>query len=123
MKKIYSSACLLVIIFMVMGCTLPMLQPELPQTPEDKSATYMSYYMAQMRDYGQRMNEAAAAPKAVTELDKTIIRAKYTFLQNAWKPIALYDSYANMGTIPPATLEREIMDIIGVLERALKEAK
>ena len=95
------------------------LMPQLPQTPRDKSSVFMSYYMAQLNDYNARYAIAAQSDE-VSELEVNILNAKYTFLMTAWQPIAVYDSYAAAGEIPPGELEAQINGLIGALENAIK---
>jgi len=114
--KFKTSAVLLMLVIFITGCAA--LMPQVPQTPRDKSAVFMSYYMAQLQDYEARYTQAELG--VPTDLDIKILTIKYEFLQNAWKPIALYDSYVTSGTIPPATLEAEINGLIGMLERSLQ---
>lgn len=111
---------LLVVTLMVTGCA--MLQPQLPETPQDKSDLFVSFYMAQLLDYNQRY-AAATQSEVVTAMELAILEAKYEFLQVAWEPIALYDSYVNNGEIPPAALEAEINGLITILEGALERGR
>ena len=111
---------LLVVAFMVTGCA--MFQPQLPQTPRDKADVFMSFYMAQLLDYNRRY-AIAEQSDVVSAMEINILNAKYEFLQVAWEPIALYDSFADAGTIPPAKLEMEIMALMDILENALREGR
>jgi len=118
--KFKKLAPILLLVILFTGCA--MLQPQLPETPQDKSSFFMSYYMAQLNDYNARYAIAEQADE-VSALEVHILNAKYTFLMNAWKPIALYDSYTSAGTIPPAELEVQINSYITLLEDMLKEGK
>jgi hypothetical protein len=110
----------LVLIFSIMGCA--MLQPTLPETPRDKSDLYMGYYMAQLLDYNNRYT-VAMQNDVIGAMELKILEAKYTFLQKAWEPIALYDSYITDGKIPPPGLQDEIDGLISLLENALEEGR
>jgi len=115
--KFKKLAPILLLVILFTGCA--MLQPQLPQTPQDKSTVFMSYYMAQLRDYNARYAVASQAEE-VEALEIHILNAKYTFLTNAWQPIALYDSFAAAGEIPPAELEAQVNGLITLLENAIK---
>lgn len=115
----FAAVCALLVISFT-ACA--MLQPQLPQTPQDTSTFFMSYYMAQMRDYTARY-AAASQSDVVAAMEAEILMAKYEFLTRAWEPIALYDSYVTSGAIPPATLEAEINALILSLENSLKEGR
>ena len=115
--KFKKLAPILLLVILFTGCA--MLQSQLPQTPRDKSAVYMSYYMAQLRDYNARYAVAMQAEE-VEALEVHILNAKYTFLMNAWQPIAIYDSYAAAGEIPPAELEAQINGLISMLENLVR---
>jgi cytolysin (calcineurin-like family phosphatase) len=108
----------LVLVIFITSCAMFTL----PQTPQDKSSFFMSYYMAQLKDYNARY--AAIQPgDAVSDLDKTILEAKYAFVMNAWYPIAAYDGYVSTGEVPPAALEQQVFGLIDGLERFLQEGK
>ena len=112
-------AAILMLVIFFTGCAAFM--PQMPQTPQDKSTFFMSYYMAQLKDYNARYD--VAVNEGVSDLDKQILTAKHAFLINAWNPIALYDSYAAAGEVPPAELEAQINGLIDRLENMLKEGQ
>ncbi len=109
---------ILVLVIFITSCAMFTL----PQTPQDKSSFFMSYYMAQLQDYNARYS-AVEAGDVVSDLDKAILKAKYTFVMNAWMPIAIYDGYVTSGEVPPAALEQQVFGLIDVLERVLQEGK
>jgi hypothetical protein len=115
--KFKKLAAILMLVIFVTSCAAFM--PQLPQTPQDKSAFFMSYYMAQLKDYDMRYESAMVVPP--TDFEVKIIEIKYEFLQRAWKPIAIFDGYVASGTIPPVGLEEEINALIGILESQLQE--
>ena len=108
----------LVLVIFITSCAMFTL----PQTPQDKSSFFMSYYMAQLQDYNARY-AAVQSRDVVSDLDKAILNAKYMFLQEAWYPIAAYDGYVRLGEVPPAVLESQILGIIDFLEQRLQEGK
>jgi hypothetical protein len=112
-------AAILMLVIFFTGCAA--LMPQLPQTPEDKSTFFMSYYMAQLQDFNARYD--AAMNVGASDFDKQVLSAKHAFLMNAWSPIAMYDSYAQAGEIPPAELEAQINGLIDRLENMLKEGQ
>ena len=113
------AAAIVLLVTFLTGCA--MLTPQLPQTPRDKASVFMSYYMAQLKDYNDRYTSAQLSGVVVSELERDVLEAKYEFLIHAWEPIAMYDSYVTAGTIPPATLEAKINGLIGILEDKLRK--
>ena len=118
--KFKKLAVLSMLVIFLTGCAAWM--PQVPQTPKDKSTFFMSFYMAQLHDYDVRYAaalEAYESDEPVSQLDQSILSAKYQFLQRAWQPIAIYDGYVASNQIPPVGLEDEINSLIGVLENYL----
>ena len=114
------TAVLMMVLLLAVGCA--MLQPQLPETPRDKADLFMSYYMAQLLDYNTRYVQASQSG-VVSAMEVHILNAKYEFLQVAWEPIAMYDSYASVGQVPPAQLESQITALMSILEDALREGR
>ena len=116
-----AAAIALLVIFLT-GCA--MLTPQMPETPRDKSDVFMSYYMAQLRDYNVRYTAVQQYGEDIASaMEIDILKAKHWFLMHAWEPIALYDSYVTEGNIPPAELEAQINSLILMLENNLKEGR
>jgi hypothetical protein len=118
-------AAILMLVIFLTSCALFM--PQMPRTPQDKSTFFMSYYMAQLKDYNAKyvgyttlLQETGVEP---TELEATILSAKYEFLMVAWHPIAMYDSYVAAGEVPPAEIEAVITELMDILEAKIKEGQ
>ena len=120
--KFKKLAAILMLVIFLTSCAA--ILPTGLKTPEDRSTFFMSYYMAQLKDYNARYEIALQhyqeTGEELSKFEANIISAKFTFLQNAWYPIAAYDGYVSAGDIPPADLEQEINQLIIGLETALK---
>ena len=119
--KFKKLAAILMLVIFITSCAAFM--PVGLKTPKDRSVFFMSYYMAQLKDYNARYQvalEMFQADQPVSQLEQDIISAKYTFLMEAWYPIAAYDGYVSLGEVPPAELEEQINKMIAGLEAVLK---
>ena len=106
----------LILLLVAFGCS----SLQILQTPQEKSAFFMSYYLKQREDYERRVQWAQPGlPGYKTE--KRVMELKKRFLEEVKEPIKLYDSYVIDGKVPTAAMERVIFEAIARLERELKQ--
>jgi disulfide oxidoreductase YuzD len=111
MKKYRYVACLLIFIFLF-SCAGLIPVPIQEMTPKQRAAYFMGIYNRQDKDY-----KTKAAMPNLTEDQKKILREKRTALIKVYPLIQAYDIYVTEGNIPNKDIEREIMDLLSVLEQ------
>lgn len=115
--KVAQRVGLLLLVLAIAACAS---DTQILRTPQEKSAFFMSYYVAQKKDYEKRV--AWARPGAVGyKTEYRILKAKKRFLEEAKEPVKLYDTYVTEGKIPTAAMERAVFEAINRLEEELNK--
>jgi disulfide oxidoreductase YuzD len=111
MRKYRYIACLLIFVFLF-ACAgmIPVSVQEM--TPKQRAAYFMGIYNKQYEDY-----KIKATMPNLSEDQKIILREKRTALIKVYPLIQAYDIYVAEGNIPNKDIEREIMDLLSVLEQ------
>ena len=127
MKQLHLRRLVLVLVILAFTSCVA-FQPQVPETPKEKSDFFMSYYLAQKADYETRLMIATEEKDGVlywkagtTDVEAAILEAKHAFITEAETPITMYDSYASKGELPPAELEMTINALMSRLKDYLSK--
>lgn len=83
------------------------VKPFTEMTPKEKSVFLMTTYSKQYDDYvelWEKPNRTAA--------QQEILERKYEWIQEVYPYIDTYSSYAEGGIIPPAEIEKIVLDLV-----------